>query len=70
MAGYPDMVEFPGLHTLRDLAALLRILGKLDQESCSAFRHGRPREDYLTRQTTLFSSIFGERPRLFQKMWV
>ena len=65
VAGYPEMVDFPGLHTLRDLAALLRILNKLDQDSSSAFRHGRPREDYRTRQTSLFTSIFGARPRPF-----
>ena len=64
-AGYPDMVGFPGLHTLRDLAVLQRILDRLDREAFQASRQGKPRDDFHTRQTKLFSAIFGARPRPF-----
>ena len=62
-AGYPEMVGFPGLHTLRDLAVLLRILTRLDQEACAAFRSGKPRGNHRSHQATLFSAIFGTHPR-------
>ena len=64
-AGYPDMVGFPGLHTLRDLAVLIRILSKLDQEAYTAYHHDKPPDDYPARRAKLFSAIFGARPPPF-----
>ena len=62
MSGYPDMVGFPGLHTLRDLLSLFRALSKLTSRE-QRRPADQPPPSWDDRQATLFSAVFGPSPR-------